>query len=254
MTRSDFIKTEQEINDIEEGGKILRRILSELSDMAKPGISTAELNAYAEKQMRAVGGRPSFIGYGPKNNPFPAGLCTSINDVVVHGIPSTNDILKDGDIVGLDIGMEYKGLYTDTAITVLVGNVHPKIRHLVSTTKRCLDEAIAKAQVGNRIGDIGSTIQTIAESNGFSIVRDLVGHGVGYAVHEDPAVPGYGKPGTGIKLAAGMVLAIEPMLTMGSYHIYFDDDGWTIRTRDKSIAAHFEHTIAVTTNGPRILT
>lgn len=254
MSKSNFIKTEQEIDDIEEGGKILRRILVDLEKQAVPGVSTQELNAYAEREMRAAGGTPSFIGYGPKNNPFPAGLCTSLNDVVVHGIPSKEDVLRDGDIVGLDIGMEYKGLFTDTAITVFVGTVYPKLRHLVRTTKKSLDEAIKKAVVGNRIGDISHTIQAEAEKNGFSVVRDLVGHGVGYAVHEDPAVPCYGKPGTGPKLLPGMVLAIEPMLTTGSFHVFFDDDGWTIRTRDHSLAAHFEHTIAITDKGPRVLT
>lgn len=252
--KSNYIKTDQEIADIEEGGKLVGAILRKCGEMAKPGVSTWDINSYAEREMRRTGGRPSFIGYGPADNPFPAGLCVSINDVIVHGIPSRKDILKDGDIVGLDIGMEYKKLFTDTAITVLVGSVHPKIRHLVSTTKKCLDEAIKKAVVGNRIGDISSTIQKIAESNGFGVVRDLVGHGVGYAVHEDPAVPCYGKAGTGPELKAGMVLAIEPMLTMGSYHIMFDEDGWTIRTRDGSPAAHFEHTIAITERGPKVLT
>lgn len=254
MTKKDFIKTEQDIADIAEGGAIVRAILQKCAHMARPGVSTWEINQFAEREIRKAGGRPSFIGYGPKNNPFPAGLCTSINDVVVHGIPSRTEILKTGDIVGLDIGMEYKGRFTDTAVTVLVGTVHPKIRHLVQTTKKCLDEAIRHAIVGNKTGDIGHAIQNIAERNGFAVIRDMVGHGVGYAVHEDPAVPCYGKPGTGVELQAGMVLAIEPMLTMGSHYIFFDDDGWTIRTRDGSISAHFEHTIAVTEQGPKVLT
>lgn len=251
---SRFTKTEQEIETIAEGGTILRRILTRVSEQATPGVSTAELNAFAETEMISAGGRPSFIGYGDKKNPFPAGLCTSINDIVVHGIPSKTAILEAGDIVGLDIGMEYKGLFTDTAVTVPVGQIAKEARQLVDITKQCLDEAIKKAIVGNRIGDISSTIQRLAEHGGFSVVRDLVGHGVGYAVHEDPAVPCYGKAGTGPELVPGMVLAIEPMLTAGKHHISFDPDGWTIRTRDGSLAAHFEHTIAVTKNGPRILT
>lgn len=249
-----FIKTQDEIERIAEGGKLLGEILQKTVRLVKPGVSTWDLNVFAEREMKAVGGRPSFIGYGPKNNPFPAGLCTSINDVVVHGIPSKNDILQAGDIVGLDIGMEYKGLYTDTAVTVAVGTIHPKLRHLLDTTAQALARGIDQAVVGNRIGDISAAIQAVAEGAGYDIVRDLVGHGVGYAVHEDPAVPCFGRKGTGMRLVAGMVLAIEPMLTVGSHHIYFDHDGWTVRTRDGSLAAHFEHTIAVTESGPRVLT
>ncbi len=249
-----YVKQPEEIRLINEGGKILRRILSELSEMAKPGVSTAELNAYAEKEILKVGGRPSFINYGPKNNEFPAGLCTSINDVVVHGIPSTEDVLQEGDIVGLDIGMEYKGLYTDTAITVPVGKIDPEVQKLLEVTKHCLDEAIKVAVAGNKVGDIGYTIQSIAEKAGYSVVRDLVGHGVGYDVHEDPMIPNYGRAGTGLTLQAGMVIAIEPMICVKDYHVVVDDDGWTIRTKDGSLAAHFEHTIAVGEKTAEVLT
>lgn len=248
------IKTSSEIDLIAEGGKLLRGILHGTAAMVKPGVSTHALSNFAEQEIRNIGGRPSFIGYGEKNNPFPAALCTSRNDIVVHGIPSNTELLELGDIVGLDIGMEYKGLYTDTAITVPVGAVSDKAQKLIAVTKKALELGIQQAVVGNRIGDIASAVQKYAESNGFSVVRDLVGHGVGYGVHEDPAVPNYGKAGTGIKLVDGMVLAIEPMLCTGGYHIYFEDDDWTIRTEDGGLSAHFEHTIAVTKKGPRLLT
>ncbi len=249
-----YTKTPEEIEIINEGGKILRDILHKAAALAKPGVSTAEINDYAEKEIIKAGGRPSFVGYGDRRNPFPAGLCTSINDAIVHGVPSKEDILQDGDIIGLDIGMEYKGLYTDTAITVPVGKVSSKAQHLIDVTKKSLDDALKQVKPGNTIGDIGYAIQTAAETAGFSVVRDLVGHGVGYEVHEDPAVPGYGKPGKGIKLVENMVLAIEPMVCEMKPRIFFDTDGWTIRTHDNGLAAHFEHTIAVTKNGVRILT
>lgn len=249
-----FIKTPEEIRLINEGGKILRQILTDLKEMAKPGVSTGQLNAYAESEILKAGGRPSFINYGPKNNTFPAGLCVSINDIVVHGIPSPEEVLKEGDIVGLDIGMEYKKLYTDTAITVRVGKVSPVADKLVSVTEKCLAEAIKVAVAGNRIGDIGHTVQTIAEAAGFSVVRDLVGHGVGYDVHEDPMVPNYGRAGTGITLETGMVIAIEPMICEKDFHVYVEDDGWTIKTDDGGLAAHFEHTIAVGEKKSQILT
>lgn len=251
---SKYTKTEEEIKIIEEGGKILGAILERAAKMVRPGISTAEINDYAEQEMIKAGGRPSFVGYGSKKNPFPSGLCTSINDAVVHGIPSDEDILEEGDIIGLDIGMEYKGFYTDTAVTVPVGKVSDTAVKLMQTAKQALANAIKEVKPGNRIGDIGFAIQQTTERAGFSVVRDLVGHGVGYAVHEDPAVPGYGKRGTGIELVPGMVLAIEPMVCEQKPHVFFDTDGWTIRTHDGGLAAHFEHTIAVTEKGVKVLT
>lgn len=249
-----FTKLSSEIKIIAEGGKILGDILNRSAALVKPGISTAELNVFAETEIQKIGGRPSFIGYGPKNNPFPAGLCVSVNDVVVHGIPMENHILQEGDIVGLDIGMEYKRFFTDTAVTVPVGKIDPVAEQLIQVTKKCLSEAIKVARPGNRTGDIGNTIQMIAETAGFSVVRDLVGHGVGYAVHEDPSVPCYGRKGTGTELVPNMVIAIEPMVCQGKYKIYFDKDGWTIRTVDGGLAAHFEHTIAITEYGAKVLT
>ncbi len=254
IMKRGLIKSPKEIELIAEGGAVLHGILRKTAALVQPGISAWELNEFAEQEIYAAGGRPSFKNYGGKKNPFPAGLCTSINDVVVHGIPSKTDMLKAGDIIGLDIGMEYKKLYTDTALTVAVGQVSAKAQKLMNTAKQCLNASIAAARPGNRTGDIGHVIQSIAEAAGFSVVRDLVGHGVGYDVHEDPAVPCYGKPGTGDLLKPGMVIAIEPMLTAGEFALIFDQDGWTIRTKDGSLSAHFEHTIAITQNGSRILT
>ena len=249
-----YTKLPDEIEKIGEGGKILGDILKRTGDLVRPGISTYELNEFAEDEMRKAGGVPSFVGYGSRQNPFPAGLCTSINDAVVHGVPSKLDILEEGDIVGLDIGMIYKGFYTDTAITVPVGKVSSEASRIIEVTKNALQEAINQVKPGNKIGDLGFAMQSIAEKAGFTVVRDLVGHGVGYAVHEDPAVPCYGKPGTGIELVPNMVLAIEPMICQKKHNVIFDTDGWTIRTSDGALAAHFEHTIAVTENGVRILT
>lgn len=249
-----YTKTSKEIELINQGGKLLRDILHRTAELAKPGVSTLELTQFAESEMIKVGGQPSFIGYGDSSNPFPYGLCTSINDAVVHGIPSKNDVLQDGDIVGLDIGMVYKGLYTDTAITVPVGKISTTAKQLIEVTRTSLEEAINQVKPGNTIGDIGFAIQSVVEKAGFSVVRDLVGHGVGYAVHEDPAVPCYGKPGKGIVLVENMVLAIEPMVCQHKPHVVFDPDGWTIRSSDGGLTAHFEHTIAVTKKGVKILT
>lgn len=254
MAKARYTKTKEEIEIIDEGGKILRDILHRAAAMAKPGISTLEINDFAEEEMIKAGGRPSFIGYGSRKNPFLFGLCTSINDAVVHGVPSSKDILQEGDILGLDIGMEYKKLYTDTAITVAVGKVSDVANKLMDVTKLSLDNALKQVKPGNTIGDIGHAIQSTVEGAGYSVVRDLVGHGVGYAVHEDPAVPCYGKPGKGIVLVEDMVLAIEPMVCENKPQTFFDTDGWTIRTHDGGLAAHFEHTIAVTKTGVRILT
>lgn len=252
--KKGLVKTDEEIEIIAEGGKILRDILYGAAALVKPGVSSAGLNDFAESEIYKAVGRPSFKGYGTKKNPYPAGLCTSVNDVIVHGIPSRNAILKSGDIVGLDIGMEYKSLYTDTAITVAVGQISDVAKKLLETTKKCLDAAIKQAKAGNKIGDISHAMQSTAEAAGFSVVRDLVGHGVGYDVHEDPSVPCFGKKGTGELLREGMVLAIEPMLCEHEYFVKMDGDGWTIRTADGGLSAHFEHTVAITKNGARILT
>ena len=223
--KQGFIKTQAEIAAIAEGGKILHEILEQTAALVAPGITTWRLDEFAHKQIQQAGGRPSFLGYGPKKNPFPAALCTSVNNVVVHGIPSKTAILKQGDIVSLDIGMEYKKLYTDMAITVAVGKINSQAQLLMDVTKKSLQMAIKQMKPGNRIGDISWAIQKTTEDGGFSVVRDLVGHGVGYDVHEDPAVPCYGKPGRGITLEPGMVLAVEPMVTAGEHYVEFDNDG-----------------------------
>ncbi len=252
--KKGFIKTPEEITTIAQGGKILRDILYRTAKLVKPGVTTWELNEFAEKAIYQAGGRPSFKGYGPKGNEFPAALCTSINDEIVHGIPSKKVVLKEGDIVGLDIGMEFKELFTDTAITVPVGKIGDTAKKIIDATQRALLAALGVAKAGKTIGDIGYAIQTVAEGAGFSVIRDLVGHGVGYEVHEDPQVPCFGKKGQGMELKEGMVLAIEPMLAEGSWRIFIDDDSWTIRTADGGLSAHFEHTLAITRGEPTILT
>lgn len=254
MPKKGFVKTKEEIEIIASGGRILGEVLAATAERAVAGVSTWELNLFAEKEIRKHGGRPSFKGYGDSSNMYPAGLCTSINDVVVHGIPSKKRILRDGDIIGLDIGMEYKGLYTDTALTIPVGHADERALHLIATAEKCLKAAIENAKPGNRIGDISYAIQRNAEEEGFSVVRDLIGHGVGYAVHEEPAVPCFGKAGTGMQIVPGMVLAIEPMLCEKKHHVIFDSDGWTVRTADGGRSSHAEHTVAITENGARILT
>lgn len=248
------LKTPKEIELLAKGGQILHDILHRTANLVRPGVSTWELNEFAENEIKKAGGQPSFKNFGPKSNPFPAALCTSVNSVVVHGIPSKNVILKQGDIVGLDLGMKFENLYTDTAITVGVGEISKPAEKIINTAKQCLNLAIKTIKVGGRIGDIGWVIQTTAEAAGFSVVRDLVGHGVGYNVHEDPSIPCYGNRGEGPKLLEGMVLAIEPMLCEGEYFLEFEPDGWTIRTKDGGLSAHFEHTVAVTKYGARILT
>ncbi|MEK7212577.1 MAG: type I methionyl aminopeptidase [Patescibacteria group bacterium] len=248
------LKTPEEIEALAEGGRILAQALQKVAQAAKPGVSTWELNRIAEEEIERAGAEPSFKGYGEHGKVFPASLCTSVNDVIVHGAPSTGDILREGDVVGLDLGVKYKGFFSDGAITVGVGKISEEAERLLAVGRRALDLAIAQARVGKRIGDISSAIQSTAEAAGFGVVRELIGHGVGYAVHEDPAVPCFGRKGEGVLLEEGMVLAIEPMLTMGGYPLTTMPDGWGMKTKDGSLTVHFEHTVAITKNGPRILT
>ncbi len=251
--KEGFIKTAQEIEILAEGGRILALALRAAASAVRPGVTTGELNRIAEEEIVRSGGTPSFKGYGPSQNKFPAALCTSVNSVVVHGVPG-GEILREGDIVGLDLGVKYKGLYTDAAITVPVGAISKTATNLMRVTERALDAAVAEARVGNKIGDISSAIQRTVEGAGMNVVRELIGHGVGYAVHEEPAVPCYGKPGTGLPLRTGMVLAIEPMVVLGDYAVECAPGTWPFLTVDGSLAAHFEHTVAITDKGPRILT
>jgi len=244
-----IIKNPKEIEIMREGGMILAKVLKKVAKYVRVDITTQELDKLAKELVFKYGGKPSFEGY----EGYPAGLCTSVNEEIVHGLPGKRK-LKSGDIIGLDLGVLYKGYYTDAAITLAVGKVSPRVLKLIKVTKKALKKGIGEVRVGNHIGDISAAIGEYAESQGFSVVRNLVGHGVGKLVHEEPQIPNYGKPGTGPELKVGMTLALEPMVNIGGYQTRQKDDGWTFVTQDKSYSAHFEHTVAVTKKGPRILT
>ncbi len=244
------LKSDQEIESIRKACQITARILAEMCEMAAPGVTTEDLDRHAEKRIRELGAKPAFKGY----NGFPACVCISVNEEVVHGIPSKRRVLKDGDIVGIDFGVVYQGWYGDTARTVAVGKIKPEVQALLKATEDCLKKGIAAARVGNRLFDIGHAIQSHVEPLGYSVVREFVGHGIGRALHEDPQVPNFGPAGKGIPLKVGMVLAIEPMINAGGHEVRVLQDGWTAVTKDRSLSAHFEHTIAIRENGPEILT
>jgi methionyl aminopeptidase len=248
------VKSKAEIERLAEGGAILADILEELSRLVAPGIKTIELENHTRDLLTQRGVTSAFLNYAPgDHDPFPAALCVSVNDAVVHGIPGKK-VLKAGDIVGLDLGIVYQGLYLDAARTVPVGVTDDASQTLLQVTREALMAGIAAARVDNTIGDIGAAIQQVVEGNGFSVVRQLVGHGVGYAVHEEPQVPNYGTPHRGLKLASGLVIAIEPMVTKGDAAVRTAEDGWTVEIASGERAAHEEHTIAVLPEGPRILT
>lgn len=250
------IKTKEEIEILRQGGKILADILIELVKLAKPGASTGFLNQRAKELILARGAEPAFENYHPAfmEKPYPAALCTSLNEVVVHGLPSEKIILKEGDILKLDLGVKYKNLFTDAATTVGIGELTEEKKKLISVTKRSLQLAINEIKPGNHIGDIGFTIENYVESSGFYVIEILVGHGVGYAVHEEPNVPNYGKKGKGPELKPGMVLAIEPMVSLKTKEVQLSKNGFGYETLGGSFSAHFEHTVAVTNNGHLILT
>ena len=253
------IKTPQEIEILRKGGKNLAAVLHKVKEKVAPGVSTKDLDIYAEKLIRELEDTPAFLNYRPEGakTPFPASLCVSVNDEVVHGIPSKNRILKEGDIVSLDLGLKHKGLFTDMALTVSVGAVSKENIKLMQITRQALQVGINAAQAGNKVGDISNSIENFVRSrkeNKYGIVEVLSGHGVGRAIHEDPYVPNFGKKGTGAKLVPGMVLALEPMLNVGTKNVTVDDDGYTIRTADSKNSAHFEHTILITEGEPEILT
>lgn len=252
------IKTPEEIEILAEGGKILARILRELGTFSKPGISTEDVNDEALRLAEAYGVEPVLLGYHPDFAPwpYPAALCTSVNDTVQHGVPHSEEILHEGDIINLDMSIGHKGLIVDSGITVPVGKTDRESKKLINVTREALMLGIKAARPGGRIGDIGEAVATFVRSRGFSVVEVLCGHGVGYAVHEEPLVPNYGKRGTGPEIKVGNVFAIEPIVNVGSKDVVFDDDGdgYSVFTVDGSRSAHFEHTVAITESGPRILT
>ncbi|HSM09523.1 MAG TPA: type I methionyl aminopeptidase [Gemmatimonadota bacterium] len=245
------LKTADEIEGIARAGRIVGDTLAHVAERARPGVSTAELDREAEAFIRSHDGAvPAFKGLYD----FPGTLCTSVNEEIVHGIPSARRELAEGDVLKLDVGVKLDGLFADAALSVPIGPTAPDTERLLETTHRGLAAGIEAARVGATIGDVGAAIQRIVEAEGFSIVRELVGHGLGHLPHEDPQVPNYGRPGSGPRIQEGLVIAIEPMVNLGSREVRTLDDGWTVVTADGSLSAHFEHTVAVTSEGPRILT
>lgn len=248
------IKTEREIELIRESSRIVAEVLALLGSRIRPGVHTKELDEIAERFIRSRGGTPAFKGYSHDgSNPFPASVCISIDDVVVHGIPN-GTVLEEGQIVSIDVGVRKNGYYGDGARTFAVGRISSEKQKLLRVTEESLYKGIEKAVAGNHLHDVSFAVQKYVEAHGFSVVRDLVGHGVGRRLHEEPAIPNYGEPGTGLKLKEGMVLAIEPMVNAGTYKVEVDSDGWTVRTADRKPSAHFEHTIVVRKGEPEILT
>lgn len=247
------IKRQAEIESMRAAGRILADILDVLKAEIRPGISTGELDEIAARMMRDAGAVSSFKGYG-SNPPFPGVICTSINDEVVHGIPSPRRRLADGDLVKIDVGCIVDGWHADCARTWPVGTPSPEMAELIEATRRGMEAGIAAAIPGNHLGDIGHAIESVAHEHGYGMVRAFVGHGIGQAMHEDPQVPNYGRPGAGMLIEAGMCFAIEPMFNLGGDDVYVEDDGWTVRTADGARSAHFENTIAVTADGPDVLT
>ena len=242
------LKTPGEIQLMDEANRIVHRVLEAMGQAIVPGVTSRELDRLAEKIIRDAGGVPAFLNY----RGYPATLCISVNDVIVHGIPK--DVpLQEGDIVGIDCGVLYKGYYGDAARTFAVGQIAPEAQRLLEVTEESLRRAVAQVRPGGRLSDIGHAVQKYAESQGFSVVREFSGHGIGTALHEEPQIPNYGAPGKGPKLKPGMVLAIEPMVNAGGYGVRMDADGWTARTEDGSLSAHFEYSVAVTPTGARVL-
>ena len=249
-----ILKTDNELNIMREANRIVAVVLSELKDMIRPGVSTYELDKFAEERITGLNAIPGFKGYGWGDRRFPATLCTSINDQVVHGIPSRDVILAEGDIIGIDVGTIYKGFYGDGAYTYAVGQVSDDTKHLMDTCEKALYKGIDAAKEGNRVSDISNAIDKFVRSKNFEIVRDLTGHGIGRNLHEDPQVINYNNGIKGKKLSRNMTIAIEPMITNGDYQVKTLGDDWTVVTADGSLSAHYEHTIAISDNGPEILT
>lgn len=249
-----ILKSPREIEKMRDSNKIVAEILSELKERAKPGVTTIELELLTEKLLKKKKAKPAFKGYRPPkaNREYPYCLCTSVNEGVVHGLPSRR-VLKEGDILSIDFGVIYDGYYGDAAITIPMGEICEEAKKLLMVTQQCLDLAIGKIDIDYRVSDISHAIQANAEVNGFSVVREFVGHGIGRNLHEDPEVPNFGLPNRGARLRIGMVLAIEPMVNVGVSDVKILKDGWTAVTADGSLSAHFEHSVALTQNGPLIL-
>lgn len=243
------IKSEEDLKMLQKSGKILSKIMRRLQKFIRAGVSTVEIDRLAEKLIKEENAISAFKGY----NGFPANICTSVNEEVVHGIPGQK-MLKDGDIISLDAGINYKGYISDVAITLPVGRIDPKVKKLLEVTRNALSQGIKQARVNNHLSDISYAIQTYVESQGFQVVRQFVGHGIGYSLHEDPQIPNFGLPHQGEVLKKGMVFAIEPMVNMGTWECKILDNGWTAVTKDGFPSAHFEHTVAITESGPEILT
>ncbi len=243
-------KSRAEIEKMYLAGQLVARLLRDLCNLVKPGVTTGELDQYAEKYIRDAGAIPTFKGY----RGYPYSICTSVNEQVVHGFPSNRVVLKEGDILSIDCGATLGGYVGDSAVTVPVGSISSEAQKLIDVTKGSLYQAIEKMIVGNRLYDVSYAVQSYVEPLGYTVVRDFCGHGIGTAMHEEPQVPNYGKPGKGPRLREGWVLAVEPMVNVGSHEVKIEKDGWTVTTVDKKLSAHFEHTIAILSEGPWILT
>ncbi len=241
-------KSEEEIRAMRESNKIVATVLAEIKPLIKPGVRTEELDEYANTKAREMNAVPAFKGY----RDYPSSLCTSINEEIVHGIPSSR-VLKEGDIISLDFGVAYKGYYGDAAVTYPVGEISSQSKKLIETAEQSFYKGFEQMKAGNRISDISHAIQSYVESQGFSVIRNFVGHGIGLSLHEEPQVPNFGSPGKGVKIREGLVLALEPMISVGNWEVQILDDGWTAITKDRSLSAHYENTVAVTNNGPEIL-
>ena len=252
------IKSTEEIERLRKGGRILAKILKELSLFVKPGISTQDIDDRAMELVEELGVEPVLLGYHPEfaPHPYPASLCTSVNNTVQHGIPRTDEVLKEGDIINLDMSIGYEGMIVDSGVTIPVGSTDKESQKLINTTKEALAIGVKAAQPGKRIGDISHAIETFVRARGFSIVEALCGHGVGHAVHEDPQIPNFGRVGTGPLIEVGNVFAIEPIVNAGGKDVVFDDDGdgYSVYTKDGSRSAHFEHTVVITKDGPEVVT
>jgi methionyl aminopeptidase len=245
-----ILKTPQEIQLIAKASRVVALTIAFLRERVKPGVTTADLDRWAEDFIVREGARPAFKGY----RGYPATLCTSVNEEVVHGIPSPRKRLEEGDIIGVDVGAIIEGYHGDSAVTLPVGEISDQAAQLIRVTEEALEAGLAQVNVGNRLSDVSHAIQAVAEGGGYSVVTDFVGHGIGRNLHEDPQVPNFGKPGEGPRLKEGLVLAIEPMVNVGGSAVEVLDDRWTVVTRDRKLSAHFEHTIALTVDGPKVLT